>query len=214
LSIARNLAKPWNILIKRSFELTLALLLLILFFPLLLLIAIAIKFDSAGPVLFRQERLIANNKNIKIFKFRSMFVDGGAKLNDYLKQNPEAQAEWNKYQKLKNNDPRVTRVGKFIRRHSLDELPQLINVLKGQMSLVGPRPYLPREKKELGERYQIICRVKPGMTGLWQVRGRNLLYFEERFLLDEYYIRNWSLWLDIVILFKTIRVLAKHEGAY
>jgi len=214
LSIARNLAKPWNIFVKRSFELALALVLLILFFPILLLIAIAIKFSSPGPVLFRQERLIANDKNIKIFKFRSMFIDGDAKLNDYLKQNPEAQAEWNKYQKIKNNDPRVTRVGKFIRRHSLDELPQLLNVLKGEMSLVGPRPYLPREKKELGERYQTICRVKPGITGLWQVSGRNLLFFEDRFPLDEYYIRNWSLWLDVVILFKTIRVLAKHEGAY
>jgi undecaprenyl-phosphate galactose phosphotransferase len=214
LSITRNLAKPWNIFIKKSFELALALVLLILFFPILLLIAIAIKFSSPGPVLFRQERLIANDKKIKIFKFRSMFIDGDAKLNDYLKQNPEAQAEWTRYQKIKNNDPRVTRMGKFIRRHSLDELPQLLNVLKGEMSLVGPRPYLPREKKELGERYQIICRVKPGITGLWQVSGRNLLLFEDRFPLDEYYIRNWSLWLDVVILFKTIRVLAKHEGAY
>jgi len=105
-------------------------------------------------------------------------------------------------------------VGRFIRKYSLDELPQLINILKGNMSLVGPRPYMPREIEDIGKSYPIITRVKPGITGLWQVRGRNILPFEERLILDEYYIRNWSLWLDMVILIKTIKVFFTREGAY
>ena len=125
-----------------------------------------------------------------------------------------AKDEWKKYQKIKKDDPRVTRVGKFIRKFSLDELPQLINILKGDMNLVGPRPYMPREKEDIGRSFPIISRVKPGMTGLWQVRGRNVLSFKDRLVLDEFYIRNWSLWLDIVILFKTVKVLITQEGAY
>ncbi|GAI93282.1 unnamed protein product, partial [marine sediment metagenome] len=126
----------------------------------------------------------------------------------------QAKNEWKKYLKIKKKDPRVTRVGKFIRKYSLDELPQFINIMKGDMSLVGPRPYMPREIEEIGKSYEIISRVKPGLTGLWQVRGRNILPFKKRLLLDEYYIRNWSLWLDIVILFKTMKVLITREGAY
>ena len=143
-----------------------------------------------------------------------MYVDGDLRLNKYLKENLQAKNEWKKYLKIKKNDPRVTRVGKFIRKYSLDELPQFINIIKGDMSLVGPRPYMPRETEKIGKSYEIISRVKPGITGLWQVRGRNILPFKERILLDEYYIRNWSLWLDIVILIKTMRVLITREGAY
>jgi undecaprenyl-phosphate galactose phosphotransferase len=108
----------------------------------------------------------------------------------------------------------VTKVGKLIRKYSLDEVPQLLNVIRGQMSLVGPRPYLPREKEIMGDAYNIISKVRPAMTGLWQVSGRNILPFQERLVLDEYYIRNWSFWLDIIILLRTIRVLARREGAY
>ena len=122
--------------------------------------------------------------------------------------------ELNKFQKIKGFDPRVTRVGRFLREYSLDELPQVLNVLKGNMSLVGPRPYLPREKDILDKSGAFISQIRPGLTGLWQVRGRNLLPFKQRILLDEYYIRNWSLWLDLVILFKTPKVLAKREGAF
>jgi len=143
-----------------------------------------------------------------------MYVDADKRLEKYLHENPEIQNEWNRYHKIKSNDPRVTRVGKFIRKYSLDELPQLINFFKRDMSLVGPRPYMPREINKIGNRMEILSRVKPGITGLWQVRGRNILSFRDRLLLDEYYIRNWSLWLDMVILWKTIKVLITREGAY
>ncbi len=143
-----------------------------------------------------------------------MFVDGDQKLEDYLKNNPQIRREWEEFQKIKGFDPRVTGVGKFIRKYSLDEIPQIFNVLRGEMSLVGPRPYLPREREILDKSSTFISKIKPGITGLWQVRGRNLLPFKKRILLDEYYIRNWSLWLDIVILVQTPRVLARKQGAF
>jgi len=214
LSIARNLVKPWNIFIKNLFEFFLVLMLIIPLLPIFLIIALAIKIDSPGPILFIQERLGERNKTFRLFKFRSMYIDGDRRLEKYLKENPKVQKEWDKYQKIKKNDPRVTRAGKFIRKYSLDEIPQLINFFKRDMNLVGPRPYLPREIKKIGESHQIISRVKPSVTGMWQVGGRNLLSFRERLLLDEHYIRNWSLWLDMVILFKTIKVLITREGAY
>lgn len=215
LSVARTLIKPWNIWIKGLFEIIVAFILSIFLLPVFLFIGLAIRIDSPGPVFFTQDRLGWKNKEIfKFYKFRSMYIDAESKLEKYFGENPGAKKEWDRYQKLKENDPRVTRVGKFIRKYSLDELPQLINIFKKDMNLVGPRPYLPREIKEIAESHQIISRVKPGITGMWQVRGRNLLSFKERLLLDEFYIRNWSLWLDVVILFKTIKVLFTREGAY
>ena len=215
LSVARALIKPWNIWLKGLFEIIVAFILSIFLLPVFLCIGLAIRIDSRGPVFFTQDRLGWKNKEIfKFYKFRSMYIDGESKLEKYFSENPRAKKEWDRYQKLKENDPRVTRVGKFIRKYSLDELPQLINIFKRDMNLVGPRPYLPREIKVIAESHQIISRVKPGITGMWQVRGRNLLSFKERLLLDEFYIRNWSLWLDIVILFKTIKVLITREGAY
>ncbi|HEB35562.1 hypothetical protein LCGC14_1234690 [marine sediment metagenome] len=214
LSVARNLVKPWNLFIKRSLELICALLLFVIFLPIFFIIGLAIKTDSPGPLIFAHERLGKKKRIFRFYKFRSMFVDGDLKLNQFLKENSLAKEEWKKYRKIKQNDPRVTRVGKFIRKYSLDELPQLINVIKGDMNLVGPRPYMPREKEDIGKSYPIISRVRPGITGLWQVRGRNILPFEERLFLDEYYIRNWSLWLDTVILLKTLKVFFTREGAY
>ena len=214
LSVARNLVKPWNIYMKGLFEFLLFFILFIFLLPVLLVISIAIKIDSSGPVLFIQERLGEGDKTFKCFKFRSMYTDADKRLKKYLKRNPKVQKEWDKYQKIKDNDPRVTKVGKLIRKYSLDELPQLLNFFKRDMNLVGPRPYLPREMDKIRKSYRIISRVKPGITGLWQVRGRNLLSFKERILLDEYYIRNWALWLDIVILIKTIKVFITREGAY
>jgi undecaprenyl-phosphate galactose phosphotransferase len=143
-----------------------------------------------------------------------MYVDGDARLEKYFADNAEAKEDWKRFLKIRKNDPRVTRVGRFIRKYSLDELPQLINVLRGEMSLVGPRPYMPRERDEIGKSFPIISRVKPGITGLWQVRGRNILTFKERLTLDEYYIRNWSLWMDIVIFLRTLKVMVTGEGAY
>lgn len=214
LIIPRNLVKPWNLILKRIVELILSFLLLLLFFPLMLLIALAIKIDSPGPVFYIQKRLGYKGQVFNLLKFRSMFTDSEKRLEEYFRLYPEKKKEWQEFQKLRGEDPRVTRVGRFIRRYSLDELPQLINVLKGEMSLVGPRPYLPEEKEALGEKAAIITKCRPGITGLWQVSGRNLLPFKERILLDEYYLRNWSLWLDAVIAFKTIRSFLSGEGAF
>ncbi|MFB0565386.1 MAG: undecaprenyl-phosphate galactose phosphotransferase WbaP [Candidatus Aminicenantaceae bacterium] len=214
LSVARNLVKPWNIFIKTIFEFIIVVIGSVFLLPVFLIIALAIKLDSPGSVLYIQGRLGEKYRTFRFFKFRSMYVDGDLRLEEYLKKHPELRKEWNRYQKLKGKDPRVTRVGKVIRRYSLDEIPQLINFFKRDMNLVGPRAYMPRELKKIGKSYQIISRVKPSITGLWQVRGRSLLPFKERLILDEYYIRNWSLWLDIVILLKTIKVLITREGAF
>lgn len=214
LAVPRNLVKPWNILIKRSLEYILALVLFILLAPVFLAVSLAIKLDSPGPIIYRQKRLARNNRVFSMLKFRSMVVNNRPLLHDFLDQNREAKKDWSRFQKIRRHDPRVTRVGRFLRKHSLDELPQLINVLRGEMSLIGPRPYLPQEKKKIGRSLPIISQVKPGLTGLWQVNGRNRLAFRDRLAWDEYYIRNWSLWLDLSILLRTFRVMAKSEGAY
>lgn len=214
LYIKKNLAKPWNIFIKALFEKTLTLLLLLILLPVFIIIAVAIQLDSKGPVIFTQDRLGQNRKTFRLFKFRSMYQDSDSRLETYLSKNQEARIEWDRYKKLKNFDPRVTRIGKIIRRYSLDELPQLSNVLLGHMSLVGPRPYLSEELVGKDMFKSTIAKVKPGITGLWQTSGRSDLPFEKRIALDEYYIRNWSLWLDIVILLKSIKVLFSSKGAY
>jgi len=214
LSVARNLVKPWNLLIKAVFEWTLATVLAVLFLPVFLVVAVLIRLDSKGPVIFVQERLGRRGRVFKFFKFRSMYTDGEKRLAKFLEEHPKAREEWDKFHKIKKGDPRVTRVGRFLRKSSLDEIPQLIHVYKGDMSLVGPRPYVPQELGQMGKSYALISRVKPGLTGLWQISGRNLLTFNERLILDEHYIRNWSLWLDITILLRTARALATKEAAF
>lgn len=214
LYIKKNLTKTWNILIKTLFDKFFTLILTILFLPILAVVAIAIKIDSKGPVFFTQKRIGQDRKLFNLFKFRSMHLNSDNKLTEYLENHTEAKHEWERYKKLKNHDPRVTRVGKFIRKYSFDELPQLINVLSGKMSLVGPRPYLAEELEGKDAFIDMIIRVKPGITGLWQISGRSELPFVERNSLDEYYIRNWSLWLDITILLKSIKVLFSRRGAY
>ena len=134
-------------------------------------------------------------------------------MKDYLSKNPEAKKEWDEFQKLHDYDPRVTKAGKIMRRTSLDELPQILNVLKGEMSLVGPRPYLPREKNMMGDFYKIIISTVPGITGYWQVNGRSDVTFEGRLKMDDWYIRNWSVWIDIVLLVKTIKAVFYSKGA-
>jgi len=214
LVVRKNLHKPWNILIKTVFEFVLAVSLFILLIPAFLVIAVAIRLDSRGPVLFVQERYGKRGKVIKVVKFRSMYTDAERRLEEYLQQNPGAQEEWSRYKKLKTGDPRVTRVGSFLRKYSLDELPQLLNVLKGEMSIIGPRPYLQEELEEVMQVKSLLFQVRPGITGLWQTSGRSLVPFAERLDLDEYYIRNWSLWLDIVILIRTVKVTASRHGAF
>ncbi|PMP89287.1 MAG: undecaprenyl-phosphate galactose phosphotransferase WbaP, partial [Desulfurella sp.] len=165
-------------------------------------------------VFYVSKRLGQNGKLFNFLKFRTMYKDNDRLLKEYLSKNKEARLEWEKYQKLKNFDPRVTRIGRFLRKTSLDELPQIINVLFGQMSLVGPRPYLPQELEKIGDSINTILLTKPGITGLWQVSGRNELDFQTRVDLDCFYVTNWSLWFDIVILLKTIYAVLKQKGAY
>ena len=214
LTLRKNLHKPWNVLVKTVFEFFLVLLLSVLFLPVLLLIVVAIKVDSSGPVFFIQDRYGKRGKRIRVIKFRSMFQDADARLKKHLEHDPQARNEWEKFKKLKNSDPRVTRVGRVLRRHSLDELPQFCNVLKGDMSLVGPRPYLMEELKQVETLKSILLQVRPGITGLWQTSGRSTLSFSERLNVDEHYLRNWSFWLDLVILARTVQVFFSGEGAY
>ncbi len=214
LSIPRNLAKPWNIFLKRLVESALAAALLLGLSPVFALVGLAIKLDSPGPVFFRQARVGRNRRVFSLVKFRSMFVRNHDLLSAALRKDPAARREWHRFKKIRVNDPRVTRVGRFLRRYSLDELPQLLNVLRGDMNLIGPRPYLAGEQKLMGRYGPIISLVRPGLTGLWQVRGRSDVSFSQRLAWDEYYIRNWSLWLDATIFFRTLRVIARGDGAY
>ena len=176
-------------------------------------IALAIVLETGRPVLYRQTRIGRGGGEFRIFKFRSMVADADEVLRHYLDQHPELRAEWQATRKLKD-DPRITRVGRFLRRTSLDELPQLFNVIRGDMSLVGPRPIVESEKNLYGKDYSYYMRTKPGMTGLWQVSGRNDLSYDERVMLDTYYARNWSVWLDIYLLSRTLFAVVFCRGSY
>jgi len=214
LTIRKNLHKPWNIFLKNISEFFLAFFLMIICLPFFIIISLAIVIDSKGPIFFIQERFGKRGKKIKLIKFRSMYNDANERLEQYINDHPQAKEEYLKFRKLKSFDPRVTKVGKFLRKYSLDELPQLLNVLKGDMCLVGPRPYIMEEIKETTSVKTLILQVKPGITGLWQISGRSMLPFQERLNLDEYYIRNWNLWLDLVILIKTVKVSFSGAGAF
>lgn len=198
--------------LKRTFDIVVAGTALVVLSPVLLGLAIAVSLDG-GPVIFSQSRVGRNSKPFKCLKFRSMKVGAEAALKEYLANNPAAQEEWKIFYKLKN-DPRVTKLGEFIRKTSLDELPQLFNVVKGDMSLVGPRPIKEAEILFYEGDYSYYESVRPGITGAWQVSGRSTLNYKQRVALDAWYSRNWSLWLDIVILLKTIPVLLKKDQAY
>lgn len=185
----------------------------IVLIPLTIGIAIAnLICKDNGPIFYSQYRMGKNGKLFKMYKYRSMVVGADEKLKKYLEENEEARKEYKKYKKLKH-DPRVTKVGEFIRKTSLDEFPQFINVLKGDMSLVGPRPYLEREKEDMNGYYKYITTFKPGLTGLWQISGRSDVDFVTRIDLDMQYYYNHSLKGDIKILFKTAMKLVKREGA-
>ncbi len=214
MRMANNLLSPVNRFLKRLFDLVISFIALVILMPLFLLIALAVKLDSRGPVLFIQERFGKQGKKFRFIKFRTMRVDGDKILENFLAENPQYREEWQRYKKLKTLDPRVTRIGRFLRRFSLDEAPQLINVFKGDMSIVGPRPYLIREKEAIRQSAAIIFRVKSGLTGLWQIKGRSELSFDARLELDEFYVRNWSFLLDITIILKTFGAVLKGKGAY
>jgi undecaprenyl-phosphate galactose phosphotransferase len=208
------LAKPWNRALKRAFDLVMATIAGVLLAPLVGLAALAIRLDSPAPVLFSQLRIGRGRRPFTCVKFRTMYIDNEERLHSYLMQHPESRAEWERYAKLKSFDPRVTRVGRLLRRSSFDEIPQLLNVFRGDMSLVGPRPYLPSETDRMGDVAETILKAPPGATGLWQVSGRNKLTFEQRLRLDEYYVRNWSSWMDVVVLTKTIGAVIRRDGGY
>ncbi len=201
---------PWW---KRPMDLIIGSTALVLTSPIMLLVALAIKLTSRGEIIFKQERPGLNGRSFTLYKFRTMYVNNGHILEEYLQNNPKALEEWKRYKKLRKHDPRLTPVGRFLRKFSLDELPQLINVLKGEMSIVGPRPYLFSELEEHNVPEEILS-VKPGLTGLWQVSGRNELPFEERIRLDLEYVRKMSFWLDLKIILKTFFVVVTGKGAY
>jgi len=214
LKINNNLKSTFNRFVKRTFDLILVILLLPLLLPAIFFISVLIKLDSPGPVFHIQNRFGKNKTIFKCIKFRTMYLQSDNLLADHLQSNPDKALEWQKYKKLKGPDPRITRVGKYLRQSSLDELPQFFNVLKGEMSLVGSRPYLQREEHDMSYHIDTILLTPPGISGLWQVSGRNKLTFEDRLALDSWYVLNWSVWLDMVILFKTVRVVLFQEGAY
>ncbi len=199
---------------KRFFDVLLSSVLFVVFLPLIPVVVFAILIVDGDGVIYKQKRLGYRGKLFNLLKFRTMYKNGDAILEEFFKRHPEKKREWEIYRKLKD-DPRVTPVGKVLRKLSLDELPQLLNVLKGDMSIVGPRPYLPEEMDSVpNDVKEKILSVKPGITGLWQVSGRNETTFEERVKLDAWYAENYNLWLDLKILWRTIFVILSGRGAY
>ena len=199
-------------ILKRALDLAVIILSAPLTLIVMLITACVIKATSPGPVFFRHKRLGKNGKPISVLKFRTMHTDAEERLDELLQSNPSYLEEWQKYQKL-TDDPRVTPVGRFLRKTSLDELPQIWNVLKGEMSLIGPRPVTAAEMPKYGESFDYVFSVKPGLSGLWQVSGRSDVDYNERIALDSYYIQNWSIWLDIWLIARTLFVIISGKGA-
>lgn len=197
---------------RRGLDVAAALILIVVFLPLMLTVAVAIRLDSRGPVLFRQTRWAGGDGTFACLKFRSMHVDAEAHLQRLLASDPALRREYETYHKL-TVDPRITRVGRFLRKTSLDELPQLWNVLVGDMSLIGPRAYMPGELPEVGAAAEVIGSVRPGLTGYWQVSGRHRTTFRERVAMDVHYVHNRTPRLDLAILAKTVLIVLKAEGS-
>jgi len=212
IEVQRQLLLRGPRIAKRTLDLVLTSIGFLLVLPFLAILALLIKLDSPGSAFYRQKRLGQDGVRFTALKFRTMYGDGERRLQEVLENDPKLRVEYEKYHKLAL-DPRVTRIGKFVRKYSLDELPQLWNVLMGEMSLVGPRPYLEREIPEMNQQEAIILRVKPGITGIWQVTGRNATTFEQRCHLDVEYVRNWSPWLDLYVLAKTLPVVLGGTGS-
>lgn len=211
--LENKLLSRWNKLLKGASDYLLSILLLPFIIVLMTLISALIKReDPTGRILFRQKRMGCDGQLFTCYKFRTMKHDSDHLLQEYLSKNPTEVSNYTLFHKYEN-DPRITKIGHFLRKTSLDELPQIFNVLLREMSLIGPRPYMPQEREKIGEKLSLILAVKPGITGLWQVSGRSEIDFMSRVSLDAWYVRNWSLWTDFVILVKTIKVVLKREGA-
>jgi Undecaprenyl-phosphate galactose phosphotransferase WbaP len=213
LATVQRLKMRWNLAIKRAIDILLVVCGGLVILPFMLLIALVIRLTSPGRALYAQTRVGQNGRHFKTYKFRTMTADAAERLRATLESSEEARLEWEATQKLKN-DPRVTKFGAFLRKTSLDEFPQFINVLKGDMSLVGPRPIVDDEIKKYGDDFQRIFSVKPGITGLWQVSGRSDTNYKDRVSFDTYYLQSWSIWLDLWVLYKTVGVVLRHKGAY
>ncbi len=208
-----RLLLPLPRLAKRISDYLICLMLAIVILPIGAFVTLAIKLTSSGPIFFRSKRIGRGNRVFHMFKFRSMYTDAELLLEQQLNDCEESKNEWKSSKKLKR-DPRITPIGRLLRRTSLDELPQILDVLRGKMSLVGPRPMLVSEPDMYGPDYLLYCRMRPGITGLWQVSGRNNTSHEQRVQLVSYYVQNWSPWLDLYILAKTFKVVTTGEGAY
>ena len=198
---------------KRVFDVLLVLLSLPVLLPLLAVISALVILSSRGPVFYSHRRIRQNGAFFSMWKFRTMCENSAEVLEDYLASHPEARMEWNRTHKLKR-DPRITGVGRVLRRYSMDELPQVWNVVRGQMTLVGPRPIVAAEVEKYGDSFQHYCHVKPGLTGLWQVSGRSELSYAQRVALDCDYVQRWSLRRDVVILSRTLSSVVNKDGAY
>jgi undecaprenyl-phosphate galactose phosphotransferase len=212
LTRSHGLDQPLQRFFKRSFDILAASLALLLASPVFLAITLIVKRDG-GPAFYQHKRLGLQGKAFRCIKFRSMMANGDAVLKRHFESHPQARLEWQRDHKLRR-DPRITKIGAFLRRTSLDELPQLFNVLRGDMSIVGPRPIIMAETKKYNDDISHYFRVRPGITGLWQVSGRNDVSYGQRVQMDSWYVRNWSLWHDIAIIFKTVPAVVKRNGAY
>jgi len=203
-----------HIPLKRIFDIAFSLLAIVILTPFLLLIALAVKVSSPGKIIYAHERIGRGGKKFLCYKFRSMYIDADLRLKEILTNHPEMRNEWENCFKLKN-DPRITPIGAFLRRTSLDEFPQFFNVLKGDLSVVGPRPVVKKEiEKQFGKRALKILSIRPGLTGLWQISGRSNTSYEERIQLDEHYVDTRNLYLDIKLIAKTIPAMISARGAY
>lgn len=197
--------------IKRAFDIIVSLIVFIILLPLFLVLAILIKIDSKGKVFYMHKRIGKNGKIIYLYKFRSMYSDADERLKEMLKD-PKIKEEWEENYKI-DNDPRITRVGKILRRTSIDELPQLLNIIKGDMSIVGPRPLVEDEIKKYGKNKEKFLSVTPGLTGWWACNGRSCRTYKDRMKLELYYVDHRSLWLDIKVIFMTVGAVIRGHGA-
>jgi exopolysaccharide production protein ExoY len=199
--------------LKRVFDIILSSLILIMLFPLFIIVAILVKLADPGPIMFCHTRVGYGGRRFQCLKFRSMVADADRLLRNLLELDPEARREWDRAQKL-TNDPRITPIGKFLRQSSLDELPQLINVMRGEMSLVGPRPVAPWETKRYGDKLHLYLKARPGLTGIWQVSGRSNCVYNQRIEMDADYVTNWRFSKDVAILLRTPGAVFARRGSY
>jgi len=213
IETSNKFSLSWNHAIKRFMDITVVTIGGILLLPFLMIAALLIKITSPGPVFYKQKRLGRNGSYFYTYKFRSMAVDADERLQKLLDSDPQLKKEWEETHKL-HKDPRITGIGKFIRRASIDEFPQFINIFKGEMSLVGPRPIVDAEIEKYGDDYKRVFSIKPGLTGLWQVSGRSNSDYLDRVAYDVYYLQSWSVWLDLWIIFKTFGAVIIGKGAY